>query len=97
MKNKNMLKIKKVNEERYFRNYHELYTFVLKQNNLTDESFNNLCRNCNNFHEKVLRQMLSKETERFIILESFKCLLSEGFFERSSGIYQYNILSIERI
>ena len=30
MNNKNMLKFKRVNEERYFKNYSELFDFVLK-------------------------------------------------------------------
>ena len=89
-----MLKIKKVNEERYFTNYSELFYFVLKNRNQSEEQFYNSV-SFESVNKEVFMPLLNKSQHRFVVIGNFICLISEGCFNRTSGMYKYNILAVQ--
>ena len=94
MNNKNMLKLKKVNEERYFKNYSELFYFVLKNRNQSEEQFYNSA-SLVSVNKEVIMPLLDKSQHRFVVIGNFICLINEGYFNRTSGTYKYNILTVQ--
>ena len=95
MNNKNMLKFKKVNEERYFKNYNELFDFVLKNRHQSEEQFYNSVSSHESVNKEVLIPLLEKSQHRLAVIGNFICLISEGCFNRASGMYKYNILAVQ--
>lgn len=96
MKNNNFLKLKKVSDERYFTNYAELFDFLMRSMNITEERFYDLCTRHKSIENEILIPALSKETSRFIRVGKFVCLLTEGTFLRNSGEYKFNLLAIQK-
>jgi hypothetical protein len=92
MKNKNMLKLKKINEERYFRDDRELYRFVLKMRKQTHDEFMNSCKKFDSILHETLIPLNSKSPHRTIKIGDFICQLSEGIFIRKFIYYKYNLL-----
>jgi hypothetical protein len=99
MKNQNFIKIKKASEERYFKNHSELFDFVMRSMNITEDRFYDLCKKYKSYEHEVLMPLsvLSSETHRYIRIARFICLLSKGNFTRKSGNYIYNVLAIQKI
>lgn len=97
MTNKNFLKIRKVNEERYFKHYNELFRFIVEKTmNVNDERFYELAAKYNSILHEILMPMSCKEASRYIVVGDFICLLTEGCFVRTSGDYRYNLLSVQK-
>ena len=95
MKNKNFLKLKKVSDERYFKNYSELFDFLMRSMDITEERFYDMCR-YKSIENEILIPAISKETSRYIRVGKFVCLLTEGTFFRNSGEYKFNLLAIQK-
>ena len=95
MKNKNFLKLKKVSDERYFTNYSELFDFVLRSMDITEERFYDMCTRHTSIENEILLPALSKETSRYIRVGKFVCLLTEGAFIRN-GEYKFNLLALQK-
>lgn len=95
MTNKNFLRLKRVNEERYFKNDKELFKFVLRMRKQNIDQFYSSCEKINSIVNETLIPLDSKSTHRFIVIGRFICLLSEGCFVRTSGDYKYNLLTIQ--
>jgi len=95
MKNKNFLKLKKVSDERYFTNYSELFDFVLRSMDITEERFYDMCTRHTSIENEILLPALSKETSRYIRVGKFVCLLTEGTFIRN-GEYKFNLLALQK-
>jgi hypothetical protein len=98
MKNKNFLKLKKVSDERYFKNYAELFDFVMKSMNVTEEHFYDMCKKYKTIENEILipLSVLSKETHKYIRVDKFVCLITKGTFLRKSGEYKFNLLAIQK-
>ena len=95
MKNKNFLKLKEVSDERYFTNYSELFDFVLRSMDITEERFYDMCTKHKSIENEILLPALSKETSRYIRVGKFVCLLTEGTFIRN-GEYKSNLLALQK-
>jgi len=67
MKNKNFLKLKKASDERYFTNYSELFDFILRSMDLTEERFYDMCTKHKSIENEILIPAISKETSRWHI------------------------------
>ena len=96
MKNKNFLKLKKASDERYFTNYSELFDFILRSMDITEERFYDMCTKHKSIENEILIPALSKETSRHIRVGKFVCLLTEGTFMRKSGEYKFNLLAVQK-
>jgi hypothetical protein len=99
MNNKNFLKIKKVNEERYFKNYPELFYFIVRKtlNYNNDDKFYEHCKKYPSFLNEILKPMDVKNNESAVIsVGNFICMLTNGCFKRKSGVYKYNLLSVQK-
>ena len=96
MKNKNFLKLRKVSDERYFKNYSELFDFILRSMDITEERFYDMCTRYKSFENEILIPAISKDTSRFFRVGKFVCLLTEGTFLRESGEYKFNLLAIQK-
>lgn len=99
MKNKNFLKIKKVNEERYFKNYKELFDFIVRKtlNYNNDDKFYNACDRFSSILNETAIPMNVKNNETAVIVVGrFICMLTNGCFQRKSGVYKYNLLSVQK-
>ena len=96
MKNKNFLKLKKASDERYFTNYSELFDFILRSMDITEERFYDMCTRHKSIENEILIPALSKETSRHIRVGKFVCLLTEGTFRRESGVYKFNLLAVQK-
>ena len=98
MKNKNFLKFRKPSEERYFKTHYELFHFVMKSMNLTEDRFYDLCKKHKSIEHEILipLSVLSKETHRYIRIDKFFCLITKGTFIRKSGEYKFNLLAIQK-
>ncbi len=95
MKNKNFLKPKGVNEERYFTCDRELFDFVLKMNNQTMEQFYDSCRKFQSVLNETLIPLDSKDDFRYIRIGNFIYAISHGKFVRKSNTYDYNLLTVQ--
>lgn len=98
MKNHNMIKIKRVNEERYFRNFSELHRFIARQKGMTsDQLIDHIERMCQmKCNAPLYETCIPMKEGGLINIGNFLCMLSIGNFNRTSGRYQYNLLSIQR-
>lgn len=97
MKNQNLIAIKKVSEERYFKNHNELYTFVEKMNHTTIERMCDMAATIKSYTPEILKplSLISKSEESEVIkMGRFICLITKGNFIRTSGLYKYNLLAI---
>ena len=102
MNNKQLLKVKKVSEERYFRSDGELIRFIEKQGGMTWQTMCDMYRNLSTLHQKP------KVAERFwktnmnlsseiLVIGAFLFLIFRGCYVRTSGDYAINILAEQRI
>jgi hypothetical protein len=99
MKDKRFLKVKKVSEERYFRDDRELIRFIEKQNGM---SWDEMCDLCNRLSQTNMR-VSARYWETHMNLDSDKLVIGKfifhifrGFYDRTSGEYRINILAVQR-
>ncbi len=102
MKNKNMIKIKEASEERYFKTIDEVYTFAEK---MCDTSIEHMCDiekimpGVYNIYENEILKPISSITQsehELIRMGNFICMLSRGIYNRTSGLYKYNLLAVQK-
>jgi hypothetical protein len=97
MKNQNLIKIKKVSEERYFKNNSELYFFVEK---MTGTTISHMCDRHELYDNEILiplYQLMSKKNDHILLnIGSFLCEVQRGLYVRTSGEYVYNLIAVQR-
>jgi hypothetical protein len=102
MKNKNLIKIKKVSEERYFKSLGEVYTFTEKMYNTTIEHMCDTSRTMpqvyNIYENEILKPLGSiiHAEHTTIRIGNFICMLSRGTYERTSGTYKFNLIAVQK-
>ena len=101
MKDKRFLKVKKVSEERYFRDNREFIRFIEKQGGMT---WGEMC----DMYERFITVHKNKEiAKRFwetrmnldreiLVIGKFLFRIFRGYYERKSGDYTINILAEQR-
>lgn len=99
MKNQNLIKVKKVSEERYFKNDRELYVFVEKMMGTTFERLCDLSQSIDIVSTEILNplyRIMSKRTDHELLnIGNFLCELQRGMYCRTSGDYIYNLIVVQ--
>jgi len=105
MNDKRFLKVKKVNEERYFRNDGEFIKFIEKQSGTTFEEkyrtydmlvgYVKAGRINERASKKYWETQINTDNEKMIIGD-FLFRIFRGYFDRMSGYYEINILSVAK-
>ena len=98
MKNKNFIKIKRVNEERYFSSIYDVYRFVEKMTGTTMEHMCDMSSVIPAYMNNILIPMseINKTDFQFMSFSGFNYLLTKGNYYRGDKHYIFNILSLER-
>ena len=100
MKNQNIIKIKKVSEERYFKNDKELYLFVEKMTGSTIDSLCDIAKKADHINTQILtplyRIMSKKTSHELLNIGCYLCELQRGMYVRTSGDYIYNLIAVEK-
>ena len=99
MNDKRFLKIKKVNEERYFENDYQFIRFIEKMTGVSWCSMLDIYSNLRQRNETLgvnyweTHMNLDRD---FLKIGGFIMHIFRGHFVRSSGSYQINILSVQK-
>jgi hypothetical protein len=99
MENKRYLIIKKVNEERLFRNWSEFWKWYQRQSGSSKNVFDRLDRSVLSARDKEKFMPPLKGTGTFKVYgdkSHFKFQMSIGKFIRTSGSYQINIIALQK-
>jgi len=99
MNDKRFIKVKCVNEERYFRNDRELIRFIEKQEGMTwkemIEMYNRLTVH-NAETGKIYLETRMNLNREVLKIGKFLFRIFRGNYDMTSGFYHINILSIQR-
>ncbi|MDR0230574.1 MAG: hypothetical protein LBI82_00440 [Dysgonamonadaceae bacterium] len=102
MYDKRFLKVKKLGEERYFRDDREFFKFIKKQSGRT---FNDMYRTYDMLVDNVKSGKLNPNASKSywethintdndkLIIGDFIFRIFRGYFDRTSGLYTINILA----
>jgi len=99
MNDKRFLKIRKVGEERYFRDNGELIKFIEKQTGETWDDMIDLYGRLLKHGEKIARRFWESQMNidrDFLKIGDFICSIYRGCFDRTSGYYEINLLAQQR-
>ena len=99
MRNKRLLTIKKVNEERYFKNWGEFWKWYQRQSGSKVDIFDRLDRSI--LPEKMKEKFMPpvKGNGFFKVYgdkEHFTFAIHIGQFNRTSGDYKINVLAVKK-
>jgi uncharacterized membrane protein len=99
MRNKKLLTIKKVNEERLFRNWSEFWRWYQRQSGSQKDIFDRLDRSVLSAKQKEKFLVPLKGSGTFQVYgdkQHFTYQISIGKFIRTSGAYQICVLAVQR-
>jgi hypothetical protein len=98
MRDKRFLKVKKVNEERLFKSEWELAKFCEKMNQISFATMYDSPASKEGFitEWQTMHDPCTDKDKDLVIAGNFLFKIFRGYFERESGVYEINILAIQR-